>query len=224
MIFSYAIKESFRQPINIILIFLLPAAVLFIPASEYGFSQGVSLVGMVILYSGYLLSRPVVEDRMKGISVRIEASPISRLKYLSSHLAAYFLILMIQSLIFILGTFVLHGEATFGQPMLYSLYLSFAVMTLSLTLAWSSFFRNFNLSFGLFSGLGSVMCLVSGISIPLNFLPDKLIPFIRVLPTYWLPYGLDAVYRGERNGFLIAHAVLLIYAGIFLLIGSKRRN
>lgn len=224
MVFNYAIKESFRQPLNVILIFLLPVAVLFIPGNEYGFPQGISLVGMVILYSGYLLSRPVAEDRMKGISARIEASPISRLSYLSSHLAAYFLILMIQSLIFIIGTLVLHGEATFGQPSIFSLYLSFALMTLAFTLAWTSFFRNFNLSFGLFSGIGSVMCLVSGISVPLKVLPERLIPFIRVLPTYWLPYGLDAVFEGERNGFLIAHTVLLIYAGIFLLIGSRRRN
>jgi len=223
-IFTFAFKENLKQPINILIIILLPIAVLMIPGSPYGFPHGVYLVGLLIIFSAYLISRPLVEDRMKGIIHRIEASPVTHMNYLSSHLAAYFIVLMFQSLVFIVGTLLFHGESTFNHWMIYSLYLSFGFMCLTLTLAFTSFFHNFALAFGIYSGFGSLMSLLGGISMPLYIIPEKIIPYIRFLPTYWLPYGLNSVYESEINGFLIAHAVLLIYAGIFLLIGSKRRN
>jgi hypothetical protein len=54
-------------------------------------------------------------------------------------------------------------------------------------------------------------------------LPRSLIGYIMFLPTYWLPHGLLAIYEGDSAGMLVAHAVLLSYAVIFLLVGSKRR-
>lgn len=223
IIFSYALKESLKTPINLLMIFLIPLAVLFIPANAYSFPQGIYLVGMAILYSGFLVSRPMVEDRMRGIITRIYASPVKQVHYLISHLAAYFLLLMAQSLVFILGAWIRHGTNVFHHGWIYLLYLSFGLMCLALTLTFTSFFKNFGLAFGIFSGLGSLMSLLGGVSIPLHMMPEEILPFIRILPTYWLPFGLDALYEGVFIEYFLAHVILWVYTGIFIAIGSRRR-
>ena len=222
-LYLFAIKEDIRHPLNIILIFLLPLPVLFIPANTDSYPFGLSLYGMIIVYSSFLLSRPVVEDRMKGISVRIAASPISTLCYLSSHLLGYLTLLAVQIFILLIGSLIIHGDAVSGRLALFTLYLTFGIMCLSMTLAWNVLFKSYNISFGIFSGFASLMCLFSGVSLPLFLLPSSIIRYIMFLPTYWLPYGLDAWFTGDTSAFIQAHAILLVYACIFLLIGSKRR-
>jgi len=222
-IFMFALKENIKAPVNLLMIVLIPLTVLLIPGSQYGFPQGIYLVGMAILYTGFLLSRPMVEDRMKGMIIRIHASPLKQVHYLLAHLSAYFLLMMGQSFIFILGAKLLHGEATFHHGWIYLLYLSFGLMTLSLTLTFTSFFKNFGLAFGIFAGVGSLMSLLGGISMPLHMMPEEILPWIRLLPTYWLPYGLNALYEGKFFDYFLAHGILWTYTGIFIALGSRRR-
>jgi ABC-2 type transport system permease protein len=222
-LYLFAIREDARHPLNIILIFLLPIPVLFIPANPGSYPFGLSLYGMIIVYSSFLLSRPLVEDRMKGIAVRIAASPISSLCYLANHLLGYLTLLVVQIFILLLGSLIIHGDAVSGRVVLFTLYLTFGVMSLSMALAWNVLFKSYNLSFGIFSGVASILCLLSGVSLPLFLLPDQLIRYIMFLPTYWLPFGLEAWHGGNTMQLIQAQAILLGYAGIFLLIGSKRR-
>jgi ABC-2 type transport system permease protein len=222
-LYTFALKEDCRQPLNVVLIALLPTALLIIPAHPETFPFGLYLYGMVLLYSAFLLTRPVVEDRMKGIVVRIAASPISHLRYLGSHLLAYFTLLCIQILLFCVGILIVHKGNIHGYGNILLLYVSFSIMAIAFALAWNTLFRAFNLSFGIFSGVGSVMCLISGVSLPPFLIPESITGYTMFLPTYWLPYGLDAIYHGEASGILISHVVLWAYAIIFLLVGSKRR-
>ncbi len=222
-VYLFALREDLRSPLNIILILLLPIPLLFIPANPDSYPFGISLFGMVILYSSFLLSRPIIEDRMKGIVVRIAASPISTFRYLSSHLLAYLTLLVVQILIMLTGSIIIHGSAIQGRLVLFTLYITFAFMCLSFTLAWNVLFKSYNISFAVFSGIGSLMCLFSGVSLPLFLLPTSIVRYSMFLPTYWLSYGLEALFGGDTRALLQAHVILLVYACIFLLIGSKRR-
>ncbi len=84
-------------------------------------------------------------------------------------------------------------------------------------------FRSYTTSFALFSGIGSIMCLISGLSFPLSLLPQSIQTMVRVLPTYYLAHGLLMLGKQSGSGILLSAVVLWIFAGIFLLIGSKRR-
>ncbi|MDD3824130.1 MAG: ABC transporter permease [Sphaerochaetaceae bacterium] len=221
--YAFAIKEDLRHPVNSLLILLLPIPLLFIPANAGSYPFGISLYGMVIMYSSFLLSRPVAEDRMHGIITRIAASPVRPFTYLASHLLGYLTLLGIQMSLFMIGSMIAHGDAVHGRLPILSLYLSFSIMCLALSLSWNTLFRSFNISFGLFAGLASLLCLVGGVSIPLFLLPRSIIGYIMFLPTYWLPHGLDAIHAGDMVAFWQSHAILLVFASIFLLIGSKRR-
>jgi len=67
------------------------------------------------------------------------------------------------------------------------------------------------------------MCLVSGLSFPLSLLPQPVQTVVRILPTYYLAHGLAMLDRQSGSGILLSAVVLWTFAGIFLLIGSKRR-
>lgn len=223
ILFKHALKRSFSQPVNIIVILLLPIAALFIPNFGYGFPNGLNIYGMINLFSAFLLCKPIVEDRINKVVIRISSTPTSYSTYLGAHLLAYMLILTIQNIIFTLGVYLLWRDIVFNYGFIFCLYFLFNMMTISLSLCWNSLFRSYSLSFGLFSGIGSIMCLISGISMPLHIFPDKIKSFILILPTYWLPYGLDLLYNDKIGSVFIPYVILLIYSGIFLLIGSKRR-
>lgn len=223
IIFKHALKRSFNQPLSILITLILPIAIIFIPSLGNGYPNGLYLYGMLSLFSAFILSKPIVEERLSGIIIRISATPTKYISYLSSHLLAYLSILVVQNIIFILGIYIYWSDIDINYGFILSLNFAYSIMAIAFSLCWNSLFRSYNLSFGLFSGIASVMCLFSGISMPLKLIPENIEKFIIVLPTYWLPYGLNSLHDGKINSVLIAHLVLLVYSGILLLIGSKRR-
>lgn len=222
-VFSLALKENLRQRVNLILILALPFPLLLIPANDYSFPFGVNLYGMLMFYTAFLLARPIAEDRMKGRIMRIAASPIGIHRYLVGHLSAYFTLLGLQIALFVAGSALVHRLEPRVYLLLGPLYLSFAVMGVAFSVAWNSLFRSYNLSFGLFAGLGSLMCLVSGVSMPLAIIPTGIQRYTMFLPTYWLPYGIDALRAQRYPELLLSHAILWAYAATFILAGTKRR-
>ena len=222
-IFMFALRENLRQRLALLMILVFPLVLLFIPSMSGMLPMSFGLFGLLNFYSAFLMSRPIAEDRMRKVVVRIAASPVSHFYYLASHLAAAALLLSIQSLVFICASMILYGVSLVNYLVLFILYCSYSVMGLSFALAWNTMFRSYNTSFALFSGVGSIMCLVSGLSFPLSLLPQSIQTVVRILPTYWLAHGLLALGDSSKAGLLLSIVILWTFAGIFLLIGSKRR-
>ncbi|HKM07205.1 MAG TPA: ABC transporter permease [Sphaerochaeta sp.] len=222
-IFLFALQQNLKQRITLLLLMVFPLVLLFIPSVNDSHPMGFSLFGLLNFYSAFLLCRAVVEDRMQKIVVRIAASPVSHGFYLASHLLASLLLLSLQCLVFIIASIIFFGPSRTNYVVLFLLYFSYSVMTLSFSLAWNSMFRSYTTSFALFSGIGSIMCLISGLSFPLTLLPQSIQTVVRILPTYYLAHGLAMLDRQSGSGILLSAVVLWTFAGIFLLIGSKRR-
>lgn len=223
IIFKHALKRSLAQPISILITLILPIGIIFVPPLTNSYPNGIYLYGLLSLFSGFILSKPIVEERINKISVRISATPTKYISYLGSHLMAYTSILVVQNIIFILEIYLYWKDLNINYGLIFTLTSAYSLMVIALSLCWNSLFRSYNLSFGLFSAFASLMCLVSGVTMPLQVIPEEIKKFIVVLPTYWLPYGLKSLNDGNINYVLIAHLVLLVYSVILLLIGSKRR-
>ncbi|WP_312812696.1 ABC transporter permease [Sedimentibacter sp.] len=223
IIFKHALRRTISQPINLLIILILPIGLIFIPPTGYGYPTGLYLYGMLSLFTGFLLCKPIVEERMNKIILRISAAPIDYINYLFSHLLAYVLIFAVQSIIFIIGIAVYWNDIAINYALVFSLHFTFNIMAVAFCFFWNSLFKSYNLSFGIFSGVGSILCLISGISMPLRIIPEAIRNIAILLPTYWLPYGLDSLYEGNIKIVTISLFVLLLYSIIFLLIGSRRR-
>lgn len=217
IIFKHALKRSLAQHINILIIFVLPLGVIFVP------HQSLYLYGMLSLYSAFLLCKPIVEERYNRTLTRILSTPTTYFAYLCSHLLAYILILTIQSVIFIIGYYIYWKDININYLLLIALYITFNMMAIAFCLFWNSIFKSYNIAFALFSGAASVLSLFSGITMPLSIIPEEIRKFIIILPTYWLPYGLNALYNNISSDVFISIVILLVYSGILLLVGSRRR-
>ena len=170
-----------------------------------------------------MLIRPIFDDRQQKTIIRIAAAPIQYKEYLTQHLFAYLTILSVQNIIMIIILSIYHQLSIQYLISILALYIAYSFMALAFTLCYTSFFRNYVTSMAIFSGLSSLMALLTGLMIPLSMLSERLIRVTQVIPTYWLAYGLDEL--AEKNYFSIplSISILIIYGIIFILIGSKRR-
>ncbi|NLZ82284.1 MAG: ABC transporter permease [Clostridiales bacterium] len=223
IIFNHALKRILAQPLNIFVIMIMPLPLIFIPSSDNIYPNGFYMYGLLSLFSAFLLCRSIVKERSNKIVQRISAAPISYASYLSGHLLAYVLILTVQAILFTLGLKLYYSDMNINFNMIFILFFTFNIMTISFCLFWNSLFRSYILSYSLFSGVASLMALASGITMPLAFLPNSIRNFSMFLPTYWLPYGLEVLYNNNTSYVLLSLIILLIYSGVFLLIGSRRR-
>jgi ABC-2 type transport system permease protein len=170
-----------------------------------------------------LLCRPLIDDRASKVIIRIAATPTKYKTYLGAYLLAFTLILMIQSIIFLLVNLIYWRGNIVDYGYIFLLYFFYSLMSITFALFWNSLFKQFTISFGLFSGVGSLMCLISGISIPMQIFPNNLKRFAMILPTHWLPYGLDALTHDKIGNVWVAILILTLFSGILFMLGSKRR-
>lgn len=223
IIFKHALKRSLAQPLNIFVIMILPLALIFIPSTDNIYPNGFYIYGLLSLFSAFLLCRSIVEERVNKIVQRISSAPLSYASYMCGHLLAYNLILTAQAALFTLGLKLFYRTMKTDFFMVFILFFTFNIMTISFSLFWNSLFRSHILSYSLYSGVASLMALTSGITMPLAFLPDRVRSFSMILPTYWLPYGLQVLYNNNTRYVWLSLIILILYSGVFILIGSRRR-
>ena len=111
-IFRFALKRSFRNPFNILLLCVLPVGVVFLPVVPGStLPLGFHLYGQVIMFAAFLMVRSTVEDRLSGVLTRIAVAPVSYFRYLWETLLAYGLLLVAQNAVVVGLGVVLYGES-----------------------------------------------------------------------------------------------------------------
>lgn len=222
-LFYHAWRTTKDQPISLVLLMLLPVGVAFIPPHENMLPFGLYIYGLVNLFSAFTLAKPIMEDRIKGQLVRIIASPVRYGQYLLSHLSLFLLVLTVQNLSFLTLVNVRWGSEMNSTGMIFALYFCYNMMSIAMALAWNALFRSYNLSFALYSGFASILCLITGVTIPLFLFPERLRQYVSLLPTYWLSNGLDAIHERQTETMLLAPLILLVYAALFMVIGGRKK-
>lgn len=223
-LFVTALKRSFHSIANIIVIMFLPLAFVLFPVFEpTGIPQGLSWYGMIVLFSAFLLAKQLIDNRTNRTIIRIAASPISHFKYLSMHLLAFTAILWVQNTLFFIVMKIHWQDAIESVFWILSLYYALSVMMIALCLFWNSLFKTYYTSLALFAGVGSLLTMITGVTVPLAMLPDSILEVARFLPPYWFAHGLEMVYNGNETNVLTSLAIMLIFALFFLVVGSRRR-
>jgi len=82
-IFRFALVRALRNPLNLLLIFVLPLGAAFLPSAEgWTMPIGFQMYGAILLFASFLMLRSVVEDGASGVYERICAAPVTHLRYL----------------------------------------------------------------------------------------------------------------------------------------------
>ncbi|TSB45329.1 ABC transporter permease [Alkalicoccobacillus porphyridii] len=226
MVFRFALKRSFSSKTNLLCLAALPIALIFLPYDPESWMRlpyGYHYFSVVLLFVSVRLAVILLEDRQKGIIKRIAIAPITYLSYLSQNVFAFTILLLIQIIIMIIGG-LLYGHELYHATRLFILYVMFAFTSLSMALAWVSLYRSKETSFLVYMALVVLMALLSGIMLPMEIMPDSVEKIAFFLPTYWYNEAINVIVtQASFIDFLLPLSILLLYAVLFLLIGSKRR-
>lgn len=224
-IFTFALKRIFRDKSNLTFLTLFPIAAIFLPANDHWplLPYGYQFFGVLILFVAIRLTGLLVDDRQKGVVKRLAAAPVTHFRYLFQNLLAFSVIVIGQSIFMIAGG-MMYGQELHEPLWLLVLFLVFSFTAIAFTLAWNTLYRSKETSFLVFIAVIMIMAMLGGLILPVDMLPDTLEQIAVIFPTYWLAEGIEWVVLGENSGdFLLINGVLLLYALLFLIIGSIRR-
>mgnify|MGYP000339074488 CR=1 FL=1 len=224
-VFRFVFLRSFRNTTNLIFLTLFPLVCIFMPQGDPWpvLPYGYQLFGVFLLFVSIRLASYIQVDRMSGVVKRLSIAPLSHASYLSQHLLAYLLIIMLQCVILVYGG-VLYGQPLIQPFLLLILYISYSLAALAIALAWITLFRNKELAFFGFMSFVFLVSVLGGIIVPVSMFPEWLARIAVLFPTYWLAEGqLWIVYGNELGDFLFVNVVLWLYALVFMIIGSTRK-
>ncbi|QDI92245.1 ABC transporter permease [Salicibibacter halophilus] len=224
-IFTFALKRIFRDKSNLASLTLFPIAAIFLPANDNWplLPYGYQFFGVLILFVAIRLTGLLIDDRQKGVVKRLAAAPVTHFQYLFQNLLAFSVIVIAQCILVIAGG-VMYGNELYEPLWLLVLFLVFSFTAIAFTLAWNTLYRNKETSFLIFMAVIMIIAMLGGLILPVDMLPDTLEKIAVIFPTYWLAEGIEWVVLGENIGdFLLINGVLLLYALLFLIIGSIRR-
>jgi ABC-2 type transport system permease protein len=224
-IFKFALLRSLRNPVNLLLLVVLPAGLAFVPVVPGSvLPLGFHLYGQVIFYAAFLMVRSVVEDRLSGTLARIGVAPISYFGYLGETLLAYGLLMVLQNALFVGLGVARYGESL-GSPLLrFAAFACFSLTSIAFSLAGFSLFDRREIAYATVPTVITLLSLLGGFYAPVEMMPEVLRKSAMVTPPYWLIKAQSVLTRGEAPGrFVLSLAIMLLFAMAFLVVGSRRR-
>ncbi|MBO0992645.1 ABC transporter permease [Bacillus sp. SD088] len=223
-IFLFTIKRCFRNKMNIILLCVLPVIVILMPDEEWTLLPlGFQLYGVVLFFAAARLVSIIMDDRTKGVLMRIGVAPVTHLQYLWQNLLAYSLILIVQIILVIVGG-LLYGHDLVHPLLLFVVYALFAMTAIGFSLAWFSLFRHKETAFVILMSFIMLMSMGGGMLWSLEMMPELMQRLAMLLPTYWLVESMTIVAsQANKTELLVPLIILLLFTVTFLVIGSKRR-
>lgn len=223
-IFFFAVKRSFRNLTNVVLVFALPLLVIFLPSDAwYALPVGFQIYGTFLLIAASKLVSIMMEDRTTGILTRIGVAPVSHLQYLFQNLLAYSLLLIIQCAVVIICG-IIYGHDLVNPLLLFVVYSIFVLTAIGFSLCWYSLFRHKETALSILFGLIMLLSMAGGMFWPVQIMPDFMQRVVMFLPTYWLVEAMRVVTEGDTvTALSIPLAMLLLFTVAFLLVGSRRR-
>ncbi|MDR2833139.1 MAG: ABC transporter permease [Streptococcaceae bacterium] len=230
IIFRYSLKRNLKQPIVLISNFALPIALMFISGfwQEGNWSTlpfGVGVLSMILMFTAFILSKNIEQDRLEGTITRFQLAPITSLQYLWQNLLASIVPLFTLNLI-VTGLGMVMYNWSLGFSVL--LFVSLSIFTSScvaLSYAWSNLIPSQEASLAVFSVVMTFASMLSGALMPLEYMPFPLNRLGAIFPSFWFMQGLGSlIEEGVGVQFFVANGIVLVLTFIFLLLGAKRKK
>ncbi|MFW6284849.1 MAG: ABC transporter permease [Bacillota bacterium] len=222
--FDHAFKRTFKQRLLITGMFLFPLALALAPHPQEEVPPiGFALYGLIILFSGFLLTKQIIDDRTSGTITRIAASPVRHVEYLGGHILAYLGVMAIQNMIFVVMARLVWSSLELSFLLLFLVYLVFSALSITFSLFWHMLFRTYATSIALFSVLSNMVAIAGGLIVPIKLMPQTLKDVAIVLPTYWFAFAIQNTYDMEYVPVFLGLLIVAGFAILFLVIGSRRR-
>lgn len=191
-----------------------------------GYVRSMNLFTLVLLLMGLYGGMNLIRDRRNGTLMRASAAPGGLRGYIGGLLVALIVVQLLQVALTTVAAGVVFPQirsavlvASFGVMAL------FAVTSLAFGIALAGIAKNLN-QLGV---LGSIfifpMAMLGGAFWPMEIMPLQLQRIGVLMPNYWAGRGIElALGQVALREFLLPSAILLMYAVLFFLLGSWKRD
>lgn len=176
---------------------------------EGGFINSVGFFLMFIFTISVILAFMIVEDRMKGVFNRIQATPVKPVQYIIG--SGIFGMLLSIAMVGLYVLYIYISDIKIGVPIgiLFLMMMLFSLFTVCFSLMIALATKSRNAVTAIIIGFSTIGCILGGAYFKLDMAPDSLQKMARVLPQYWF---MDAMRR------LQADALANIYPNVIILI------
>jgi len=221
--------RGLKSPATLILNGALPLFVIFNAgyvdfSNPMEFHTGLFLSALMVMLGAFYMARGIQLDRIDGTLIRILAGPVTMRSYLIQNFFSAMIPTTGMSVLIGVVGFARHG---WGVEFAAGVALCYAFLggtSIGLSFVWAALFKNKEASVAAFVIVVNLLATVGGLMMPLSILPVFLRRFGALFPPHWAARGLENLINYGMNGqFWISLAVMLLFAGIYILYGSKRR-
>lgn len=224
-IFNFALKRTIGNKLDILMLFVLPVATVFISAETWlPIPLGFQLYGLIILFMSAKICKIMMIDRESKVTLRIQVAPISNFRYLGENLLAYTLIMTVINAVVVALGVIYYGSQLLEPLMLFILFTIFSFTSIGISIAWYALFQQAETAYSILGGLYTAIAMLGGIFWPYEIMPEFVQKVVKILPTYWFGKGLrQVVYKGYEGNFYLTLGILVMFGISFILLGSRKR-
>ncbi|MGC4020280.1 MAG: ABC transporter permease [Muricomes sp.] len=183
-----------------------------------------AFTGLIFCGNG-IISFPiaVAASRDQGELRRYKMTPMSPVVYLIAEMNAYMLLSIVGVLIMVIMGRVLYDAAFQGNVFVVSLGIVLSEVSLfSCGMLVASVSKNGKMAQALGMLVGFPMMFLSGASMPIETLPDKLVNLVKFLPSYHQVKMIRAMWAGEQFAGYRNNAVYLVFTFIVCCAASVK--
>lgn len=226
------LKLNFRNFLTVFFTMIFPVVMLLLFGSIYGndpsdFYGGYGAVdmlapgyiNMIILVSGIMtLPMTLSQYRERKILKRFMATPIRPLDILLAQISVNLIMTLLSSIILIVTGIIVFDLHFFGNvfiTMMVMLLIIIAVFNMGLFIA--GFSKNAKTTVAIANVVYFVMLFLSGVTMPLEFMPEGVAKFAEFLPVKHGIELLRAAWLGKPMGDYIMEIIILV--GVALVFG-----
>jgi len=180
------------------------------------------IIAAFIMTNGIIgVTTNTTEFKRRGIIKRLSITPLSKIEWILGNVLSQTLLnLMLTAIMIALGWLVFNVQAI---PDVYSLILIFlgSVMFSGIGMLLSGLVKDVEAASAIGNAIAFPMMFLSGTYFPLEFMPDFLQSFAKVLPLTYFSDGLRyAMIYKYSEGIFTNMAIISVLAVAFIILGS----
>ncbi|MCL2378431.1 MAG: ABC transporter permease [Defluviitaleaceae bacterium] len=184
--------------------------------------QFLGMYGFVAMFAALFVVRTLLDDKLKGMPMRLGVLPVSPRRLLTESTLAAFLATMASAVGLMVAVYIRIGEIP-NPGHLFLLLCLFNLFSVALVRAVVSGVKNMSSVSVIVTMFANITSMLGGLFWPLEFVPTFMQRLAWFSPGYWLSRGMRNIQIISFEGFVLPVLFLLAFTVVTLLLGGWMR-
>lgn len=227
-IFKHTFKQNLLFPVQLIIGIFVPS-ILLVAGYTWGLFQNdaviLSWILMSLMWSAFVEGLEILENKQKGVEIRILAGPVTWVNYLCQYLLSGIFLTSIRIIGFLIIGAIFYDWSIGVFMSLFSVYFLFSINMIALAFWWGRMFKTIGSATGTFSFTSTLFTMIGGLWFPVALLPRWLEFVSMATPIYWSVQALYYIVDYGVTASLVLYFLIIFgFATIYMVLGSMKRK